>query len=160
VEYLDIVWSDEPPNSDISATDRDYVLCQVETGVVNDNISDSMHKDIHDDVANYVLDVLSPFSPITNTTLGHNRRNEQAVNPVSRQIDSLNYESEPLDRDELRYYMQNMPEPANFDPQNHIFFEVLLFEEDSDTVMWQVLGLHTGDRIESATILKDTMGWW
>ena len=159
VEYLDIVYSDEPPSVDIEESEKDYLLCQVETGVVNDNISDSFHKDIHDDVANYVLKVLSPFSPITKTTLGHNRRNEQAVNPVSRQIDSLNYESEPIDRDELRFYLANMPTPANYDPENYIFFEVWLFDEN-EGVEWQVLGRHTGDRIESATILKDTNGWW
>jgi len=160
VEYLDIVWSDEPPSKDIEASEKEYLLCQVETGVVNDNISDSFHKDIHDDIANYVLKVLSPFSPITKTTLGHNRRNERAVNPVSRQIDSLNYESEPLDRDELRFYMDNLPTPTDYDPENHIFFEVLLFDDSGESIEWQVLGLHTGDRIEAATILKDTRGWW
>jgi len=160
VEYLDIVWSDEPPKGQIEESEKDYVLCQVETGTVNDNISDSFLKDIHDDLANLILQRLSPFSPVTNTTLGHNRRNEQAVNPVSRQIDSLNYENEPLDRDELRFYLNNMPTPAEYDPQNYIIFEVLLFEEDGDSLIWQVLGLHTGDRIEAATVLKDTRGWF
>jgi uncharacterized secreted protein with C-terminal beta-propeller domain len=55
--------------------------------------------------------------------------------------------------------MENLPTPANYDPKNYIIFEVLLFDDNLE-LLWQVIGLHTGDRIESATILKDTRGWF
>lgn len=158
VEYLDITWKELDGEDELEDIEPEYYLAQVETGTLNENISNEFLKDVHDDLANEVLARLSPESPLTGEVLEHNRRNENALNPVSRSIDSLNFEDEPLDSDEAQYYMDNLPE-SDSDPSEHIFFEVLLFD-DTGSIAWQVLGLYDGDSISEVTILKDTNGWY
>ena len=159
IEYVDITWKELNGEEKLEDIDPEYRLCQIETGTLNQNIGGPFLKDIHDDLANRILEILSPLSPLTGEVLEHNRRNLKAVNPVSRSVDSLNFEDEPLDQDEADYYMANLPDSES-DPREHIFFEVLLFDEPGENIVWQLLGLYDGDSIDDVTILKDTNGWF
>jgi len=167
VEYLDVPWGSDP--SDVGDPDREYALCQVETGTFNFSHTEGQHRQAHENAVEVVQDRLSPESPINGVQLDLDRdlgrskgwRSEGGT-PAIRNPDSVHYESEILDDGEGELYAANLPKQGRISgqPTSHIITEVLLWDEAMNNVLWHVLLVDDGSDWTDHTVLRDSRGWW
>lgn len=156
VEYIDVPWDWE-----IGEEDREYALLNTHTGSYNEAHSDQQLHAIHDDVTDHVLEALSPSNPETGQKLNLDNQNTHfSVDGWSRERDSINYEREYLDPGEDEVYINNLPSGNVENPGAYPLFEVILWDENMNDLIWHVIGAWTGSNVAGATILKDTKGWW
>lgn len=159
VEYIDVPWSDTQEE------ENDYRLAQVETGTCNSNHTDGQLRKAHEEAVKRVLDRMSPDSPKNGVTLDLDRDLASDVDWTGkdlRQTDAVHYEEEVLDDGEAAVYWENLPnrEQVRGDAIEHVTTEVLLWDEEMETIKWQVLLVDDGDGWRDHTVLKDTTGWW
>lgn len=156
VEYADAPW-----DSNVGGDDREYALLNVHTGTFNENKSRGQLVTAHDKVMKAALDRLSPTAPDGNS-LDLDRINKS----IHREKDSINYEEELLDVDEKETYLSNMtdkhgelttPDGTVVDADKHTLFEIILWDEDMDDMIWQVIGGYVNDEF---VVLKDSQGWF
>lgn len=158
VEYIDAPWSD-----DMDDPDREYRLCQVETGTFNRNHSAGQLRFAHEKAVETVIDRLSPTSPKNGVTLNLDRDLRSDWNDSGlRNPDSVHYEAEILDPGETDVYVGNLPRQSriNGPPEDHIITEVILWDSLGGSVEWHVILVDDGDGWSNHTVLTDDRGWW
>lgn len=170
VEYCDTPWSEEgeAPEEGLEADERDYAKLNVHTGSYNDAHTEEQLKAIHDKVVEHVLDRLSPTNFEGTKMGGPDGLDRDTMRPVNREEDSVNYEAAVLDRDEASYYLARFVSQNNAtrkgigvpEARKQPLAEVLLWDEDMTSVIWQCMVVWTGSSVRDATVVKDTQRWW
>jgi hypothetical protein len=67
-----------------------------------------------------------------------------------------------LDDGEGAVYLDNLPSDPDkpSEPGKFPVFEIILWDEDMNSMEWQVIGVWTGEDTSDAVILRDTKDWW
>lgn len=167
VEYLSVPWADDDEtlkkNADPDDDSEERTL-NVHTGTFNEAHSEGQLKYIHDKIEETTRNILSPDNPDNNLpSLSLDREN----NVPQREADSVNYENALLDKDEARYYRANMVGKT----ENHHgvttdeasklpIFEVVLWDDEMQNILWHVIGVWAGETVADTVILRDSQGWW
>lgn len=163
VEYIDAPWGSDPEA--IGDENREYAVCQVETGSVNPEHTDGQIRYAHNRAMKRVVRRLSPESPMNGVRLNLDRdlgRSKGWTQRDLRHADSTFWEHSLLDEGEPAVYWENLPNRSRIsgDPLDHIVTEVLLWDEDLSEVLWHVLMVEDSDSWHEHTVLVDSRGWW
>jgi DNA-binding transcriptional regulator YiaG len=157
VEYVDVPW-----DWDIGGDDREYALLNIHTGSYNANHTDQQLHQIHDEVADRAMQLLSPTNDQGQTLDLDAQNTHFSTSGWSRERDSMNWERELLDDGEEDVYVGNLPSHPDKpdEPAKYPLVEIIVWNEDMTGLEWQVIGVWTGDSVGDMTVLKDTQGWW